>query len=135
MLSCGKILTIKTEVKMTKILFVCSANVDRSPTAEHIYKNHPGLEVKSAGASYYAKTTLSEELLLWADVVLCMEKWQITKIENFSVENKRIDCLDIEDEYGYMSPELIEIITEKVDTWLREYQKSKNTDKHGFSYI
>ena len=31
-----------------KILFVCSANEDRSPTAERLYSNHPGLEVKSA---------------------------------------------------------------------------------------
>ena len=33
---------------MTKILFVCSANIDRSPSVEHIYANQTGLEVKSA---------------------------------------------------------------------------------------
>jgi predicted protein tyrosine phosphatase len=47
--------------------------MDRSPTAERIYANHPGLEVKSAGVSSYAVTPVSPELLQWADVILTME--------------------------------------------------------------
>ena len=58
---------------MTKILFVCSANIDRSPTAEHIYANQTDLEVKSAGVGCYAQQPVTTELLQWADVVLCME--------------------------------------------------------------
>ena len=104
---------------MTKILFVCSANVDRSPTAERIYENYPALEVKSAGVGVYATTPVSAELLQWADIVLCMEKWHKTKIEiDFTIENKVIDYLDVEDNYEYMEPELIEIIKGKVDEWL-----------------
>jgi len=105
---------------MTKILFVCSANVDRSPTAERIYKNHPGLEVKSAGTGLYATTHISEELIQWADAILCMEKWHKIDIENnFLIENKEIVCLDIYDDYNYMEPKLVEIITKKVDAWLK----------------
>jgi len=59
---------------MTNILFVCSANIDRSPTAEHIYANQTGLEVKSAGVGWYAQQPVTTELLQWADVVLCMEE-------------------------------------------------------------
>ena len=59
---------------MIKILFVCSANIDRSPTAEHIYANQTGLEVKSAGVSWYAQQPVTTELLQWADVILCMEE-------------------------------------------------------------
>ena len=105
---------------MTKILFVCSANVDRSPTAERIYKNKPGMEVKSAGVSLYATTPISAELIQWADVVLCMSKWQKMEIEKrFVIENTVIDYLDIEDDYSYMERKLVEIITKKVDAWLK----------------
>ena len=109
-----------------KILFVCSANVDRSPTAEQIYKNHPALEVKSAGASFYAQKPVNKELILWADAILCMEnrqKWYI--VEDFAdiVFDKLIENLDIEDEYQFMHPSLVEIIKTKVDAWLCENQK------------
>ena len=108
---------------MTKILFVCSGNVDRSPTAEAIYKNHPELEVKSAGAGWNPYQRVNEELLQWADVVLCMEEWHkqtIMKDYGNVIAGKRIDYLDIEDDYPCVHPQLIKIIKEKVDTWLRE---------------
>ena len=108
-----------------KILFVCSANVDRSTTAARIYKNHPRLEVESAGTAWYAQTPVNKELLLWADAILCMEKKHKQYIvEDFSaiVSDKLIDYLDIEDVYPFMHPSLVEIIKEKVDAWLFENQ-------------
>ena len=110
------------QIKM-KILFICSANVDRSPTAARIYKDHPGLEVESAGTAWYAQTPVNEELLRWADAILCMEKRQKQMIvEDFSaiVSDKLIDYLDIEDVYPFMHPTLVEIIKEKTDAWLLE---------------
>ena len=108
-----------------KILFVCSANVDRSPTAECLYGNEPGLEVKSAGASPWARKPVSAELIEWADVVLCMEDWQKQFIEREFREvitKQKIGNLDIRDTYRYMQPLLIEIIKEKTDAWLLENQ-------------
>ena len=108
---------------MTNILFVCSANVDRSPTAEHIYKNHPQLEVKSAGIHWNATQKVDEALLQWADVVLCMEEFQKRLIMidfNTVIEGKIIDYLDVYDDYVRMSPELIEKIKEQMDAWVGE---------------
>lgn len=34
---------------MTRVLFVCSRNRRRSPTAEHVFRNVPGIETASAG--------------------------------------------------------------------------------------
>ena len=79
-----------------KILFVCSANVDRSPTAERIYSGRCDLEVKSAGTSEYARTPVCEELIQWADAVLCMEKKHKKRIEKkfpSVAVNKIIDSL------------------------------------------
>ena len=111
-----------------KILFVCSANVDRSPTAEYIYKDREELEVKSAGTARYARTPVNEELLRWADVILCMENRQKRYIvEEFAgvVSHKTVDSLDIPDVYYYLHPSLVAVIKEKTDAWLRKYQSCK----------
>ena len=42
------------------ILFVCSKNKWRSPTAETIYRNDSRLNVRSAGTSASARKTISE---------------------------------------------------------------------------
>jgi len=111
---------------MKKILFVCTGNVDRSPTAERIYKNHPELEVKSAGIPGYAQQPVSEELLQWADVILCMEDYHKRFIMNSYgnlIFGKIIDYLDIADEYSSMDPMLEIIIKKKVDAWLSNNRK------------
>jgi len=56
------------------ILFVCSRNQWRSPTAEAVYKNHPTHDARSAGTSDTARIRVSMKLMDWADVVFVMEK-------------------------------------------------------------
>ncbi|MGH2645559.1 MAG: hypothetical protein ACRDE2_16535, partial [Chitinophagaceae bacterium] len=56
------------------ILFVCSRNKWRSPTAEAIYRNRQDLKFKSAGTEPSAKTKVSARHLLWADTIFVMEK-------------------------------------------------------------
>jgi predicted protein tyrosine phosphatase len=119
---------ISSKKIVMKILFVCSANIDRSPTAEQVYSDRCNLEVKSAGVSDYAMTPISLKLIKWADIILCMEKKHKQKIEKtFSdiVKNKIIDFLDIPDIYEYMNINLINIIREKTDAWLHNYHLKK----------
>ena len=56
------------------LLFVCSRNIWRSPTAEAIYKKKQGYLVKSAGTEPSAKTKVSARDILWADLIFTMEK-------------------------------------------------------------
>ena len=110
---------------MTKILFVCSENVDRSPTAERIFSERPGLLVKSAGTSLYARTPLSADLIKWADLIFCMEKWHKMYIEKEYadlISPRKIENLDVPNVYPYMNPTLIEIIKRKTEAKLFEYQ-------------
>ena len=107
-----------------KILFVCSANRDRSPTAEYAYRDTPGLEVKSAGTSSSAVRQVNEELLRWADVILCMEERHKKKIEEKFPDIaslKVIDYLDIRDDYSCKEPSLLDAIKKKTDAWLLAY--------------
>ncbi len=97
------------------ILFVCSRNQWRSPTAERIYANDQRVDVRSAGLNSRSKHRISHKDLLWADMVLVMENRHKTRIlEAFrDLETLPfIDSLDIPDEYEYMDRELIEAIRE-----------------------
>jgi predicted protein tyrosine phosphatase len=104
------------------ILFICSRNQWRSPTAEAIYKKYSGIFVKSAGTEPSAKIKLNSKTILWADLIFVMEKKHKQRmIQNFPNESagKRIIILDILDEYKFMDAELIEDIEMKVDQYLQ----------------
>jgi predicted protein tyrosine phosphatase len=101
-----------------KILFVCTINRMRSATAHKIYEDDLRFEVKSAGTDISANTILSNELLIWADTIIVMEKTHIDFIRQIFPDiynHKKIVCLNIPDEYYYMQPELISILNEKLE--------------------
>lgn len=56
------------------LLFVCSRNRWRSPTAEAVWRKHPDVRVRSAGTSARARRRVSEQDLRWADVVFVLEE-------------------------------------------------------------
>jgi predicted protein tyrosine phosphatase len=59
---------------MTNVLFVCSANQLRGPTAEQVFSTWPGVETDSAGLSHGATTQLSSEQIEWTDILFVMER-------------------------------------------------------------
>jgi len=104
------------------ILFICSRNQWRSPTAENIYKDRQGMQVRSAGTANSARVRVSEKMLQWADLIFVMEKKHKTRIaEKFPsiCSQKEIVILDIADEYQYMDDELIELISGSVEPHLK----------------
>ncbi|HWY99285.1 MAG TPA: protein tyrosine phosphatase [Bacteroidia bacterium] len=106
------------------ILFICSRNQWRSPTAEAIYKGRQDIVVKSAGTEPTARIKLSAKLVLWADIIFAMEKDHKQRIiERFPLETmeKEIIVLNIPDEYQYMDPELIDTIKAIAGPILDEY--------------
>ncbi|MGP8215701.1 MAG: low molecular weight protein tyrosine phosphatase family protein [Bacteroidia bacterium] len=106
------------------ILFICSRNQWRSPTAEAVYKGRPGLIVKSAGTEATARIKLSAKLVLWADIIFAMEKEHKQRlIERFPLETleKEIIVLNIPDEYKFMDPELVDCIKGSADPYIEEY--------------
>ncbi|MBD6614603.1 phosphotyrosine protein phosphatase [Komarekiella sp. 'clone 1'] len=102
---------------MKKLLFICSRNKLRSPTAEAVFSEYEGLEADSAGLDPYAEVQISTEVIEWADIIFVMEKSHKSKLsKNFQpfLKNKRIICLDIPDEYEFMEPALIDLLKQKV---------------------
>jgi predicted protein tyrosine phosphatase len=55
------------------ILFVCSKNQWRSPTAETLYRKQPGLSVRSAGTSSSARHHVNADDVEWAVIFFVME--------------------------------------------------------------
>lgn len=94
------------------ILFICSRNQWRSPTAEQVWRDHPDWSVHSAGTSRNAKRRVTADLIRWADVIFVMEHKHKSRLSaDFFrlLECKPVHVLDIPDEYHYMDPELVEI--------------------------
>ena len=93
-----------------QVLFICSRNQWRSPTAEKVWRSHPQLSVRSAGTSPSARHHVSEEDLHWAQAIFVMEeKHKSRLLAEFGriLEHKPIHVLDIPDEYQYMDPDLV----------------------------
>ena len=102
---------------MKHILFICSQNKLRSPTAEQLYADTSGLEVASAGLNNDAEVSVTPELLEWADRIFVMERNhrnRLTKKFKPYLRGKRITVLDIPDDYDFMDEILLTILEQKL---------------------
>ena len=102
-------------------LFVCSQNRLRSPTAEHIFADTPGVNTLSAGTNSDAEEPLSDELVEWADFIFVMERTHRSKLRKRhrkALKDQRVIVLNIPDEYEYMDPDLVALLKDKIARWL-----------------
>lgn len=105
---------------MKKILFVCSANIDRSKTAEDLFsKQFPNLSFRSAGTNHKicnqeGTNALCQDDYDWAHLIIVMEqkhnKWMES---NLQINGRKTKILHIKDTYKYYSPTLRAILQEK----------------------
>ncbi|BDS09380.1 low molecular weight protein tyrosine phosphatase family protein [Aureispira anguillae] len=105
------------------LLFVCSKNKWRSRTAETIFKNRNGLNVKSAGTEHSAQVRLNWKLIEWAEIIFVMENKHKTRIQKTfrdTLHEQEIIVLDIPDDYPYMDKELIQLLENSLAFYLEE---------------
>ncbi len=108
-----------------KLLFICSANALRSPTAEAVFSRYEGMEAASAGINADAETPVSADLVEWADVVIAMEQHHAKYLRErfgYLLRRKRVAVLGVPDRYSYMDPELVRILKEKIDPQLARWR-------------
>lgn len=110
-------------MEKTKLLFVCSSNLDRSPLAESLFANSQKYEAKSCGIYPHANAVISKKAILWADLIFCMEEAHREHIvKNFPDEsrNKKVVVLGIptfgsgNHIYSRNDPELLYVMKEKL---------------------
>lgn len=96
-----------------KLLFLCSRNRWRSPTAEKVFHGLNGIQARSAGTEAGARIKVTAGHVGWADLIFVMEKKHLRRLrEKFGEElaGKRVVCLNIPDDYQFMQPELVELL-------------------------
>jgi predicted protein tyrosine phosphatase len=92
---------------MQRLLFVCSQNRFRSPTAEAVVTGLADVEAASAGLNHDAVTPLSGDLIEWADIIFVMETTHRNKLQKRfrnQLRGKRVVTLGIPDIYEFMEP-------------------------------
>lgn len=107
---------------MNHIVFICSANLQRSKTAEDYFaQTNTNFLFSSAGTNitYCQKVgsnPITHELLEEADLIVVMEhkhQKQIKSLYGHTFSSK-IKVLNIPDRYKYYQKELIELLEERV---------------------
>lgn len=106
-----------------KLLFVCTANVQRSVTAENLFSDCSGFETRSAGTdAAEGRTKLSQQLIDWADIIFAMSEAEDKHIsfisKNFQVGERPVYDLGISDKYYTDDPVLQRLLIEKISKHL-----------------
>jgi predicted protein tyrosine phosphatase len=99
------------------VLFVCGKNRLRSPTAEQVFADWPGVETASAGVSRDADNPITPELAAWADRIFVMERAHRSRLPpacKAALHGKPVICLGIPDRYDFMAPELVRLLMARV---------------------
>jgi predicted protein tyrosine phosphatase len=112
------------------ILFLCTANIHRSKTAEdHFSSIDSAHTFQSAGLSrkycaQYGSKLCTISLLDWADAIYVMEPLHAKRITENAGERytKKVKILNIDDIYKYMQPELLNKL--QSNTLLKDYMPS-----------
>ena len=97
-----------------KVLFICNQNLNRSKTAENIFKG----KFKTKSAGLYNEKPVTAKQLSWADAIIVMDEEQRKEIaKRFPKQymQKRILSLDIPDVFHYNQPELVNMLKSKVN--------------------
>jgi len=108
---------------MRRVLFVCTANLQRSPTAEKLFQGWKGIwEAKSAGIMPGSHgNPLTQELIDWADLILVMELDHNHYIQShFRCDPGKIRVLNVADIYFRDDPKLVAALLKKVPPLLEE---------------
>lgn len=103
----------------TKLLFICSGNLDRSPTAEDLFISSDKYDAKSAGTHSDAVKVVTQDYIDWADTIITMcereDGHQTYLKENFDLKGKQLFDLDIPDLYHRRDPVLVKLLKDKLN--------------------
>ncbi|MDH5419002.1 MAG: protein tyrosine phosphatase [Candidatus Bathyarchaeota archaeon] len=105
-----------------RILFVCSGNIHRSPTAANLFKDRKGFEVRSAGTSFGVLNPVDAELIQWADKIFVMEEeHREIIVRQYPEAASKITVLGVEDNYYRDDPQLKAILKEKLESYFNSH--------------
>ena len=104
-----------------KLLFVCSQNKLRSLTAEKLFEGSPLYQVRSVGTQPDARIVVTEGHIGWADIIFCMEKSHVNRLQRKfreALRGKQVVCLRIPDDYEFMDEDLLDELRAKLPAYV-----------------
>lgn len=103
------------------LLFVCTAHMNRSVTAEGLFKKSKKYRAKSAGIGFLCDVKVDEHLVKWADVVFVMNEKEegqrsflLEKFKSVPGIKQKIKVLGIRDDYPRGDPALVKGLKRKL---------------------
>lgn len=103
------------------LLFVCTAHMNRSVTAEDLFTKSKKHHAKSAGIGFLCDVKVDEHLVKWADLVFVMNEKEegqksflLEKFNSIPGIKKKIKVLGIRDDYPRDDPELVKELKSKL---------------------
>lgn len=88
---------------MKNLLFICTHNLQRSPTAERLFAVCEDFNTRSAGTDPAARAPVTQELIDWADAVFVMSEKEDRHLSalrsRFDVGDAPVYDLDIPDRF------------------------------------
>lgn len=103
---------MKRRQRRKRLLFICAANQNRSPTAESLFRHSRHYEARSAGLSTWSVHPVTRRDIIWADMIFVMDEeieHQKTRLlERFPEAHEReVVVLHVPDVYGRGDPDLL----------------------------
>ena len=97
------------------LLFVCTANLLRSPTAAKYFNGRNQHVARSAGIMASPPChQITEEDVRWAHKIFCMESNHARYLERNFTRLPSLYVLNIPDIYEFDQPELVALLTRRV---------------------
>jgi predicted protein tyrosine phosphatase len=109
-----------------KALFVCSAGILRSPTAALHFAKTKGWNTRAVGDNQeFALIPVSEALMRWADIIFVMTADQRFHLKTDFGEslNEKVFILNIEDNFGFMEPDLVKYLDASMQHLMPEVEE------------
>lgn len=100
-----------------RVLFVCSRNRLRSPTAEAVVADWPDVEALSAGTAPDAEASVSADLVAWADVIVAFEPQHRRRLQSAFgplLRDRRVVVLGVPDAYAFMDAALVRLLRQRL---------------------
>ncbi len=111
-----------------RILFVCAANENRSPTAEAVFRRMlmaqgkmegEDFDVRSAGLWAWSGVSMTQRIADWANEIYVMEDGQLAELcRRYGELNARTAVLDIPDVYERDDPHLVVHLQKQLKAYL-----------------
>ena len=115
-------MTSENRPQKEKLLFICTANSERSPTAEAMFQESSRYEASSAGISAMSARVVDQELINRADKIFVMSELEDGHLSflksRFDLSGKDVYSLEIPDMFMRGSPALKSMLREKLSSYL-----------------